>query len=175
MAQPLADLAVSAASESDVAELYRLRCRTAEHLTRQYGPGRWTATGTERGIRRAVASSRVLVARHAGRPIGALNLQAQKPWAIDVSYFTPVSRALYLVDMRVDPSFARHGVGRRLIEEAMLVARDWPAGAVRLDAYDAAAGAGPFYVRCGFTEVGRAVYRTVPLVYFERLVPSRQD
>jgi hypothetical protein len=39
--------------------------------------------------------------------------------------------------------------------------------AVRLDAYDAVAGAGPFYEKCGFREVGRATYRITPLVYYE--------
>ena len=46
----------------------------------------------------------------------------------------------------------------------------WPADAIRLDAYDAPAGAGDFYAKCGFREVGRATYRGVPLVYFELLL-----
>ena len=41
---------------------------------------------------------------------------------------------------------------------------------IRLDAYDAPAGAGPFYSRCGFREMGRVIYRKVPLVYFEQLL-----
>ena len=32
------------------------------------------------------------------------------------------------------------------------------------------AGAGGFYARCGYTEVGRAVYRDAPLIYFELLL-----
>ena len=40
------------------------------------------------------------------------------------------------------------------------------APAIRLDAYDGAAGAGPFYQKCGFKKLGHAVYRGVPLVYF---------
>jgi hypothetical protein len=43
--------------------------------------------------------------------------------------------------------------------------------AIRLDAYDGPSGGGPFYKKCGFTELGRAVYRGVPLVYFEFVVP----
>jgi GNAT superfamily N-acetyltransferase len=64
----------------------------------------------------------------------------------------------------------RQGVGRRLLEEAKIVAAAWPCDAIRLDAYDAAAGAGPFYAKCGFREVGRMTYRGVPLIYFELLV-----
>jgi hypothetical protein len=50
--------------------------------------------------------------------------------------------------------------------------REWPADAIRLDAYDGASGGGPFYRKCGFTEVGRTVYRSTPLVYFEYLLKS---
>jgi hypothetical protein len=46
----------------------------------------------------------------------------------------------------------------------------WPADAVRLDAYQGPAGAGGFYERCGFREVGRAAYRGTPLIYFELLL-----
>ena len=46
----------------------------------------------------------------------------------------------------------------------------WPADAIRLDAYDADAGAGDFYAKCGFREVGKATYREVPLRYFEKLL-----
>jgi GNAT superfamily N-acetyltransferase len=72
--------------------------------------------------------------------------------------------------MAVDPAYQRRGVGRALLREALAVARGWPADAVRLDAYDAAAGAGPFYAACGFREVGRAAYRGVRLIYFEKLL-----
>lgn len=41
---------------------------------------------------------------------------------------------------------------------------------MRLDAYDADAGAGGFYAKCGFLEAGRVTYRKVPLVYFELML-----
>jgi hypothetical protein len=56
--------------------------------------------------------------------------------------------------------------------DATKVAREWPADAIRLDAYDAPAGAGAFYARCGFSERGRVVYKGNPLVYYERVVAS---
>jgi hypothetical protein len=43
----------------------------------------------------------------------------------------------------------------------------WPADAIRLDAWDAQAGAGEFYRKCGYREVGRAAYRKTRLIYFE--------
>jgi hypothetical protein len=36
--------------------------------------------------------------------------------------------------------------------------------------FDGEAGAGAFYAKCGFREVGRVVYRNVPLIYFEMLL-----
>jgi ribosomal protein S18 acetylase RimI-like enzyme len=70
----------------------------------------------------------------------------------------------------VHPEEQRKGIGRRCIEEALRIAAKWPADAMRLDAYDTAAGAGEFYRKCGFREVGRATYRKAPLIYFEMLV-----
>jgi GNAT superfamily N-acetyltransferase len=101
--------------------------------------------------------------------VGTLRLTTRKPWAIEASYFTPCNTPLYLVGMAIAPARQRQGYGRRLLEEAKQLARAWPAGALRLDAFDADAdaGAGPFYEHCGFTEVGRASYRQTPLVYYE--------
>jgi GNAT superfamily N-acetyltransferase len=94
-------------------------------------------------------------------------METKKPWAIDLCYFTPVAKAVYLHDVNVEPRLQRSGLGRQLVERAKAVAREWPVEAIRLDAYDGPAGGGPFYAKCGFTEVGRTVYRGAPLVYFE--------
>jgi GNAT superfamily N-acetyltransferase len=64
----------------------------------------------------------------------------------------------------------RRGVGRACLQDVRRIAHAWPADAIRLDAYDAPAGAGRFYERCGYREVGRVVYRKVPLIYFESLL-----
>jgi ribosomal protein S18 acetylase RimI-like enzyme len=72
--------------------------------------------------------------------------------------------------MAVEPGLQRKGVGRSCIEEARRIVSRWPGDAIRLDAYDAASGAGEFYRKCGFREVGRATYRRAPLIYFEMLV-----
>jgi ribosomal protein S18 acetylase RimI-like enzyme len=69
--------------------------------------------------------------------------------------------------MAVRPDFQRRGLGRSCVDEAVRVAREWPADAIRLDAYDAEGGAGSFYRKCGFAEMGRTRYRSVPLVYYE--------
>jgi hypothetical protein len=52
--------------------------------------------------------SRVLVARKGKAIVGTLLLPTKKPWAIDVSYFTPVRMPLYLIAMAVLPTMQRH-------------------------------------------------------------------
>jgi GNAT superfamily N-acetyltransferase len=114
--------------------------------------------------------SAIYLLRDQGRAIATLEIATKKPWAIDRRYFTPVVRPLYLLGMAVDPPRQRTGVGRRCIADAVAICRAWPGHAICLDAYDADAGAGDFYRKCGFTEVGRATYRHAPLIYFEMLV-----
>jgi GNAT superfamily N-acetyltransferase len=99
--------------------------------------------------------------------VGTLRLANKKPWAIDVSYFTPVKKAIYLTGMAVLPNLQRRGIGRLLLQQAVIQAQAWPADAIRLDAFDANAGAGAFYARCGFREVAHVVYKKDPLIYFE--------
>lgn len=111
--------------------------------------------------------SRVLVAHKGNAIVGTLRLATKKPWAIDVLYFAPVEKPLYLTSMAVIPTMQRQGIGRLLVAEAVKQARAWPANAVRLNAFDADAGAGAFYAKCGFREVGRVTYRKAPLIYFE--------
>ena len=163
-------LSLGTASDADALLIAALRTAAAERLTRDYGRGHWSSCATEAGVLRAIKTSRVLVARDRGHVVGTLTLAKKKPWAIDVSYFRGVRKALYLLDMAVDPEVQRKGIGRRLVREAMTIAREWPSDAIRLDAYDADAGAGPFYAKCGFHEVGRVTYRKTPLVYFELLL-----
>ena len=164
-------LSIAVASEGDAAELATLRTNVADHLTRRFGQGHWSALVTERGERRSLKTTRIIVARDEGCAIvGTFRLGTKKPWAIDTTYFADVPRPLYLTDMAVAPTQQRQGVGRRLIEEAKEAAAAWPAHALRLDAYDHAAGAGAFYAKCGFRQVGRVTYRGVPLLYFEWIV-----
>jgi GNAT superfamily N-acetyltransferase len=160
-------IAIGVAEPADAPGITRVLGRAAEDLTARYGKGHWSHGPSEPGVVRAIASCRVLAAKQNDEAIGTLALATKKPWAIDRAFFEECKRPLYLIDMAVDPAHQRRGVGRQLIEEAKSVARAWPAGAIWLDAYDFEGGAGAFYERCGFREVGRATYRTVPLIYYE--------
>jgi GNAT superfamily N-acetyltransferase len=172
-------LSFELAAKEDAAELAAIHKAAADELTRQFGQGAWSGAPSERGIlatMRLPEFSRILVARSLvprtkGKIIGALRLATKKPWAIDVSYFTAVSRPLYLTGMVVDPRHQGKGVGRALVVESAALAREWPADAIRLDAWDAEAGAGGFYAKCGYRKVAHAKYKGAPLVYFEMLIP----
>jgi GNAT superfamily N-acetyltransferase len=166
-------LAFATATDSDAAVLAALHSAVAEDLTRRFGHGYWGSAQTEAGVLRALRKpkfSRVLIARLNDRIVGTLHLATKKPWAIDAAYFTPVKTPMYLTNMAVHPDVQRKGVGRQLMKEVEAVARAWLADAIRLDAYDARAGAEDFYAKCGFREVGRVTYRRVPLVYFESVL-----
>jgi GNAT superfamily N-acetyltransferase len=157
---------ISIANDADVAAI-ALRTTVAERLTELHGRGHWSACVTEKGVSRGLKTSRVLVARDEGGISGTVRLATKKPWAIDTKYFTPVGKPIYLHDLAVAPALQGKGIGWILIAEAKAVTKTWPADAIRLDAYDHAAGAGEFYASCGFVQVGRVMYRGVPLLYFE--------
>ena len=158
------------ATLDDVAVIAALQNAAAGALTARFGAGNWSTLVTERGATLSQRHARVRLGRSEKRVLTVVRLATKKPWAIDVSYFTPVKRPLYLTGMAVSVAHQGQGLGRLALEDACAVARSWPADAVRLDAYDAQAGAGDFYLKCGFKERGRVVYRADPLIYYELLL-----
>jgi GNAT superfamily N-acetyltransferase len=158
------------ATLKDVPLIAALQNAAAGALTMRFGPGHWSSLTTERSATLSQRHARVRVGISGGRVLTVLRLATKKPWAIDVSYFTPVKRPLYLTGMAISVAHQGRGFGRLAVEDARITAGEWPADAIRLDAYDAEAGAGPFYVRCGFHERGRVVYKGDPLVYYEVLL-----
>jgi GNAT superfamily N-acetyltransferase len=154
------------ATFDDVAAIAGLHNAAAGALTVRFGPGPWSWLVTERGTKLAQYHGRVRVGRNGKRILTVLRLATRKPWAIDASCFTPVKRPLYLTGMAVAVEHQGQGLGSEALEDACSVAHEWPADAIRLDAYDADAGAG----RCGFTERGRVIYKGDPLLYCERLL-----
>ena len=158
------------ATADDAAAVVALRNAVAQALTLRHGIGHWSSVSSEKGVRGDMRRSSVYLLREQGAATATLQLAIRKPSAIDRRHFTPVTRPLYLLGMAVDPVRQGTGVGRRCIEEAVEICRAWPADSLCLDAYDADAGAGGFYRKCGFIEVGRATYRNTPLIYFEMVV-----
>ena len=150
-------------------EISELRLSVAARLTSQHGPGPWSRTSTVKGVLYDLRHSMLYVATRRQEIIATLALCTKKPWAIDCKHFSKCWKPLYLVSMAVAPEWQERGIGRLCLAEVDKIVAAWPADAIRLDAYAAAAGAGEFYRRCGYAEVGRATYRTIPLIYFEKL------
>jgi GNAT superfamily N-acetyltransferase len=160
-------LTFALATPAEALELAELHTTASADLTRRYGQGFWSHVATERAVINSLRYAHVIIARKGKTIVGTLRLANKKPWAIDVTYFTPVKRAIYLTGMAVHPRLQRKGIGRQLLEQAVARARAWPAEAIRLDAFNADAGAGGFYAKCGYREVARVVYKNDPLIYFE--------
>jgi GNAT superfamily N-acetyltransferase len=158
------------ANSRDAAPLAALHSSVAKHLTDTHGPGPWSSVTSEKGVLFAMRASTIFVARLDGELVGTLRLATKKPWAIDTDYFSNSKKPLYLLAMAIAPARQRQGLGRLCLEEAKRIAAEWSADAIRLDAYDAKAGAGEFYARCGWRETGRAIYRGAPLIYYEVLL-----
>ena len=158
------------ATAADAPTIAALQNAAAGALTARFGAGHWSNLVSERSTVLAQRHARVRVGIEDKRILTVLRLATKKPWAIDVSYFTPVKRPLYLTGMAISVARQGEGLGRLAIEDAITTARAGPAQAIRLDAYDAEAGAGKFYAKCGFEERGRVVYKGDPLVYYELIL-----
>jgi len=167
-------ITLETATTDDAVPIASLRRAVAHDLTMRYGKGPWSSSGTEKGVLFDMRRSVVCVARARGPVIATLNLSTRKPWAIDAAYFSACGAPLYLTSMAVDPRLQGTGIGRQCIEAVRQIGKRWPGDAIRLDAWDAAAGAGGFYRKCGFTEVGRASYKGTPLIYFELMLQERE-
>lgn len=160
---------ISLATADDAEAIASLRNAVADDLTSRHGRGWWSRQSTPKGVRSKQRISKVYVVRARRKIVATFRLASAKPWAIDPAYFTRVDRPLYLHAVAVVPTHQGRGVGSRL-EAAAMIARDWPANAIRVDAFDHTAGAGEFYRKCGFREASRVTYRSVPLAYFELLL-----
>jgi len=158
------------ATVEDVPTIAAMKNAVAGALTAQFGEGHWSMLVSERATAASQRYARVRVGRSEKRILTVLRLATKKPWAIDVSYFTPVKRPLYLTGMAVAVAHQRQGLGRQALDDALAIARAWPADAIRLDSYDADAGAGPFYAKYGFEARGHVSYKGDPLQYYELLL-----
>jgi len=161
------------AVQDDAEAITALHAAAAADLTRRWGHGHWSHAAVVRRVEGPSPHVRLRIGSQSGRIVSVLRLQTKKPWAIDVRYFTPVRRPLYLTGMVVAVARQGRGLGRAALQDAQRIATAWPADAIRLDAYDAAAGAGSFYAKVGYEERGRVAYKGDPLIYYELVLPQR--
>jgi ribosomal protein S18 acetylase RimI-like enzyme len=164
---------ISEAVKGDAGALAALRSAVASDMTRQFGEGHWSARPSKAEVLRQLRASHVLVAREGDEIVGTVRLVQPLPGVFDASAFTPVDQPWYVLGLAVAPECRGRGVGRLLMDAAKQAARSRGAQALWLDAYEHEAGAGPFYMKCGFRKVGRTEYRDIPLTYYEWLAPER--
>jgi GNAT superfamily N-acetyltransferase len=158
------------ATSKEAGQVAAIRNAAAEHLTAQYGAGHWSSLVSEKTILFQMKYGTAFMFRRDKKPVATLILSKKKPWAHDRSYFTACKNPRYLIGMAVIPEKQRNGIGAGCIQALVKFAQSLPCDAICLDAYDHAAGAGEFYRKCGFKEVGRVAYRGTPLIYFEMLL-----
>jgi ribosomal protein S18 acetylase RimI-like enzyme len=158
------------ATPDDAPAIATLRTAAADDLTARFGKGHWSLPTSVKSAITELKSATVLIAGNRNKLIATVRLAPKKPWAIDTSYFAVCHNPLYLTNMAVAPASQGKGIGRACIDSAVEVAQSHGADAIRLDAYDAEAGAGGFYEKCGFRETGRVTYRNVPLIYLELML-----
>jgi GNAT superfamily N-acetyltransferase len=156
------------ADKADAAAIAALWHATAHQLTERYGHGAWSATNASiGGVEVETRTGELFLARVEGSVVATLRLSPRNPWIGEIDFFTARENPLFLTSMAVHPAAQRQGIGRACVEAVKRIAISRGAGAIRLDAFDAPAGAGEFYRKCGFREVRRAVYFDAPLIWFE--------
>jgi GNAT superfamily N-acetyltransferase len=160
---------IHVASRNDARDITMLRIAVAQGMTRLFGVGHWSACPTRPEVLKQMRASHMLVARRDSRVVGTVRLARADPTTFDSERFTKVRTALYVLGLAVAPEWRKQGIGRELMDAAKQEVRSRPADALWLDAYDSDAGAGPFYLRCGFRCVGPGNRKDLALMYYEWL------
>jgi GNAT superfamily N-acetyltransferase len=160
---------VRAATADEVPAIQATRLSAAEELTDRFGEGQWSLVSSENTLYDALGSGTLYVIDSAGILVGTFRLTQQKIVFYQERWFAdPNALAAYLRDMAIAPDHQRQGVGRQAMGAIEQLARDQGVRALRLDAYVGAAGAGPFYRKCGYTRVHKGAFNNVPLEYYEK-------
>jgi len=161
-------LKLQPAGVEDAEAIAALRNAISDDLTFKHGKGPWTSHCTTAGVLFDLRNAMLFVALQRGEAIASLKLATKKTWAIDLKSFPKARHPLYLTSLVVAPELQRQGLGQACLAAAVKIARRAKADALLLDAFDhPAAGAGPFYAKCGCRETGRATYRGTALIYYE--------
>lgn len=158
---------ITLARRDEARDIAALRVAVAQHLTQLHGEGQWSAIPSRSDVVRQMRASRMLVARLDDILVGTVRLTTINPRSMMSVGFTPVGSVLYLIGLAVAAEYRSMGIGRALIGAAKDMARSARVEALWLDTYQGAAGAGPFYLRCGFRQVSATGTGRVPLVYYE--------
>ncbi len=159
------------ARAGDARAVLALQQAVAVKLKADFGEGHWTSSRTLKTIKKHIEQDHIHLTEIDSETCGTFRLDQTKIGFYQKAWFAnPDDPALYLTDMAIDPTHQRQGLGRATMHEIERIARDKDCKAVRFDAYDAAAGAAPFYEKCGYAEVHRGPVGATKLIYFEKVL-----
>ena len=154
---------------SDARSVRRVRQLAADDLTTRFGRGHWTGVSSLPTLRKHARAKQLHVVELDGEIVATFTLSPRKISFYRKDWFAnPDGTALYLTNMAVRPDVQRRGVGRWIMSRIEDLAQESGCGAVRFDAYDANAGAGEFYRKCGYTCVHGSSVGETALEYYEK-------
>jgi len=165
------NIVVRTATLEEVRSIHVVLIAAALRLTDEFGEGHWSRTSTIKTLRNSVGEGTLYAVCIAERIVGTFRISDRKIVFYRKEWFAePDASALYLRDMAVAPDHQRRGVGRATMEEIDAIAGRGGLVAVRFDAYEGPAGAGPFYQKCGYKLVHRGLVGDTPLEYYEKVL-----
>lgn len=166
-------ITIRAAKHDDAETIHAIRTSAAEALTDAFGTGHWSHVATLRTLERHTVDRDLFVVENAGTAIATFELTSKKPGFYSKTWFAdPAAPAIYLFNMAVDKTSQRNGFGRKIMAEMEATAAADGKYALRLDAYDAPAGAGTFYEKCGYSLVHSGSFNRVALCYYEKILAA---
>ena len=165
------NVAIRAAERADAETIHAIRTSAADALTAEFGSGHWSHVESLDTLRRHAVDRDLFLAMSNGEAFGTFELESKTPGFYSRHWFTdPDAPAYYLFSMAIVKTSQRRGLGRTIMDEMEAMAVAHGKRALRLDAYDAPAGAGVFYEKCGFVLVHEGSFNRVPLRYYEKVL-----
>jgi GNAT superfamily N-acetyltransferase len=159
------------AQSGDIRAIRAVLAAAAHDLSTRFGEGHWSGVRSIETLRKYLDEGVLYVVENDERIIGTLRLTDQKIGFYRADWFTnPDDKAGYLLDMAIDPTRQRRGVGQLAMATCEDIARVAGLQAIRLDAYTGPAGAGEFYRRCGYRLMHQGAFHGVGLEYYEKLL-----
>lgn len=167
----MATASIRLAAPGEIAGIYKLSVAAASDLVDKYGQGRWRVAAARKTLKRNQQSDSLFVIVKDAVIVGTFCFTTKKAGFYRRGWFAfPDDPAGYLLNMAIAPQHQRQGIGREVMNHIDQLARSMKLLAVRFDAYEANAGAGGFYRKCGYQLVHVGKVGDVGLEYYEKVL-----
>ena len=155
--------------DKEIQAIHDIRAECAADLLIRHGPGHWATTSSLAYVRSEASAKSLYAVKMGSQVIATFALARKPPLFFDLEDFAfPEDPAAYLSALAVLPDFQGQGIGTWCMQQMDAITLSWDGLALRFDAYDSPAGAGPFYERCGYQPCGKFSFNKVPLVLYEK-------